>query len=316
MTGIKQGTFKKSLLSVAILAPAMVLTACGSSSSGGGEETFESSGVAYDGYLRGALVCVDENFNKQCDDGEPSATTGEGGKFEITGLTEKQSKLPLVLEAVAGQTIDEDTDEPVENDFVFSAPAGSSTVSAFSTIIQAKKERKIAEGLSVEDAEAEAKRELANELGVDENLDLANYDAVAKKDPNATDGSLAAKLHVINQVLTRNISEALKDPEVAGSSNTSAALLAAVEKVAEKVSVVKTKVDEQEAAVGGSFIGAAPEALESALNNVANDPEAKPDDVTSADLADAEEAADKAQDAIDDAADPGDGTGATGGTGQ
>ncbi len=36
------------------------------------------SGIAIDGYLRGATICIDRNLNKMCDSDEPSGTDGQG----------------------------------------------------------------------------------------------------------------------------------------------------------------------------------------------------------------------------------------------
>lgn len=316
MIKIDQASFKKKLLTLAILASAMVLTACSSSNSSTPPTEQSTSGVAYDGYLRNATVCVDENLNKQCDEGEPSATTGEGGQFSIPGLTDQQSKLPLVLQAVAGETIDEDSNQPVDNDFTYAAPAGSSTVSAFSTLIQAKKERLLAAGgLSVAEAETQAKRELATDLGIDPSIDLANYDAVAKSGASSTEGQLAANLHLVNQVLTRSISKATRSLGDAGNTNPAATLLAVVEKVAAKASAIKNKVDAEVLASGSVAADLDVEALDAILESTLNDPESQPEAVSQADLEQAAADANLAKDNIQDAAEPdADGTGGTGAT--
>lgn len=310
----QEGSFKKKLLALAILAPAMTLTACSSSNNDGpAQPTSQStSGVAYDGYLRNATICVDENLNRQCDEGEPSAITGAGGKFTIDGLTDVQAKLPLVLKAVAGETIDEDGGEPVDNDFTYLAPSGSQAVSAFSTIIQVKKERLIASGTSVAEAETQAKLQLAIDLGIDQTIDLSDYDAVAGTGTD-TDGQLAANLHIVNQVLTRNIVEAQRNL-TGNSSSPAAALLAVIEKVSAKASVIKAKVDSAVQASGSVAADLDIEALDNILDGVLNDPDAQPEAITQEDLDQAAADAEAAKDAILDAAQP-DATGGTGGTG-
>lgn len=54
-----------------------LLSACG------GEGSTSLSGAVIDGYIRGAIVCVDINSNLQCDAGEPTGTTGAGGQYTI-----------------------------------------------------------------------------------------------------------------------------------------------------------------------------------------------------------------------------------------
>lgn len=325
MNTIPEKLFQKKFLALAILAPAMALTACGggSSSSDSGQAT---SGVAFDGYLRNATVCVDENLNKVCDPGEPSAKTGPGGQYTIEGLTEKQSKLPVVLEARAGETIDEDTisDEnpdgtTVVDEFSFSAPAGSKTISPFSTIIQAKKERLIASGETVAEAERLAKRELATDLGVDPELDLANYDPIAQAKAGTgvdTENQDAKKLQIVSRILTRNLAETLQDPVLANSANRSAGLLLAVEKVAAKASAIKASVDAAVQQSGTSPTDLSPEQVNEVLETVSNDPSAKPDPVSQEELTEAEADVEKSKQALEEAAEPEqEGTGGTGATG-
>lgn len=74
-----------------------------------GTEATSYSVKAIDGYLRGALVWLDINGNHKLDDGEPNATTGEGGTatLDTTGITSPES-YPLVVKSIANETIDED----------------------------------------------------------------------------------------------------------------------------------------------------------------------------------------------------------------
>ena len=95
---------KKLKFPVAALATSMFLTACGGGGNAGGnpatgiidlggnpsvdnrpatDNTLSLEGVAADGYLVGATICLDLNSNLSCDSGEPSATTGAGGVFSI-----------------------------------------------------------------------------------------------------------------------------------------------------------------------------------------------------------------------------------------
>ncbi len=112
------------------------------------EVTDSVSGVVADGYLVGAKVFSDRNGNKKWDDGEPSATTVDGGKYELEG--ENLDKYPLVVE-VSVTVIDEDTGKVVGKPYVLSAPIGKPEfISPITTLIQARIEK---DGLTVKEAE-------------------------------------------------------------------------------------------------------------------------------------------------------------------
>jgi hypothetical protein len=66
----------------AISASISLLVACGGGG-GGNASTTTIGGVAIDGYLGGAKVCVDLNLNFKCDDGEPFAITKDDGTYSI-----------------------------------------------------------------------------------------------------------------------------------------------------------------------------------------------------------------------------------------
>jgi len=326
MTQTTQGNFKKKLLALAVLAPAMAITAC--SNDGAyipGKEAGEKAGVAYDGYLRGATVCADVNLNKACDDGEPSTTTGEGGFWLLTGLSPAQELYPLALEAIAGVTVDEDTGEAVTENFNYAAPAGATTVSGFSTIIQVETERLIAEGSSPAAAEAKAKADLAAALGA-EGTDLANFDAVAVSKANGSDSNLATQLRVVNQVITKQLVAAVAqaNSSVTGAS-AGAILAAATNKVTEKVAVIKQVVDAKLAEGGVTGPDITGEQLAAIADEAVADNTTAPEAVTVDDVNDAAEAITAAQEVIKEAIaeetqeeqEPAEepGTGATGATG-
>ena len=144
-----------SLLAAA-LAGAGLLVACG----GGSDATPASSsvsGVAMDGYLKDARAFLDKNGNGAYDSGEPSAMTTAGGKFKIDASADEVAKYPVVVEAIAGQTIDEDTGTAVKNGYKLSAPAGkAAVVSPLTTMVMAK----MASGSSQSQAEAWALSQL------------------------------------------------------------------------------------------------------------------------------------------------------------
>ncbi len=127
----------KTLKTLCKLLPILMMIACGSSSSDNDSAT-SISGIAADGYLRDATVCLDIDNNGRCDDGEPSATTGEGGAYTLDPGDYDPEAYPLVVEVTA-QTIDEDDDQAVGADYTLRAPAGKyGFVTPLTTLIQTK----------------------------------------------------------------------------------------------------------------------------------------------------------------------------------
>jgi hypothetical protein len=80
-----------------------LLAACGGGGGGGGVSSTVSSattiaGTVIDGYIEGAVVCLDLNSNAACDANEPTMTTGSDGKYSINyaGTTTGLHVLSLV----------------------------------------------------------------------------------------------------------------------------------------------------------------------------------------------------------------------------
>jgi len=77
------------LTSIALIA---VLSACGGGGGGSASSTSSTvtiAGAVIDGYIEGAVVCLDVNGNSACDTTEPKATTDSNGNYSIsyTGST-------------------------------------------------------------------------------------------------------------------------------------------------------------------------------------------------------------------------------------
>ncbi|GAB7535750.1 hypothetical protein [Burkholderia sp. 3C] len=100
------GLISKHILGISVVAS---LTACGgggdsspsspATGSGGtptSPQTTAVSGKAVDGYLVGAVACLDLNNNGVCDSGEPSATTDATGQFSIPYNGDPTGKALLV----------------------------------------------------------------------------------------------------------------------------------------------------------------------------------------------------------------------------
>ena len=99
-------------LTIICIAFLTILTACGGGSGGGGTSATGStsfSGIAMDGYLYKATVFLDLNGNGIFDTGEPTATTSETGAFTLSATQEQINTFRLVVVAVVGTTIDQDS---------------------------------------------------------------------------------------------------------------------------------------------------------------------------------------------------------------
>lgn len=105
---------KTKLILASILT--MGLTACGGGGGGGSDNSTPTpksaiQGKAIDGYIKGATVYLDLNFNKQLDAGEPSVVTTDLGDYRME-LTQAQEQcaeyVPLVVDVPVG-AVDLDT---------------------------------------------------------------------------------------------------------------------------------------------------------------------------------------------------------------
>ena len=201
---------KRSTLGL-VIASAILATGCGgggggSSSSDGITETSEGvtvSGRAADGYLVQANVCADLNANGQCDAGEPTTTTGAGGKFSLD-IPSDQLRTELVVEAIANLTVDEDNGQPVPAGFTLRSPilgtGEDQFVSPISTMVADEMKRTGATSA------VEAKRKISQQLGTSFDL-TTDYVAAAKDGSNPTLQRNAERLHRIAQVTARVMAE-------------------------------------------------------------------------------------------------------------
>ncbi|RII26327.1 MAG: hypothetical protein CXR31_11580 [Geobacter sp.] len=163
---IKRITAVASILTVGIIA------GCGG---GSGTSTTapaaQISGVVADGYLQNAEVFLDMNNNYQWDGNEPKTMTDSSGKYTLTVPAADAGKYPVVVHAIAGSTMDRDTNQAVPNSYVLCAPAGKTDfISPMSTLLQQKLAAN--PGLTM----ADAMTQLRNQMGMPAGLDmLADY---------------------------------------------------------------------------------------------------------------------------------------------
>lgn len=201
----------------------------GTTASGGAAPLGTVSGTVADGYLSGAIVCLDINGNNQCDANEPTATTGAGGKYAISADElaklggQDPSLFPLVVE-VPPTAVDEDTNQPVGKDYTLSAPAGKpSFVSPMTTLVQNQIATNPA--LSVDEAETTVKTQAGISTGTSLFQDYV--------DPQAQAGNAElAKVHQVAQVVTQTMAEISSTLQSAAGGSLDATTLDAINKVA------------------------------------------------------------------------------------
>ncbi|HEX9079094.1 MAG TPA: hypothetical protein VF795_05865 [Desulfuromonadaceae bacterium] len=120
---------KTHLVTATTLLAIGLIAGCGGGSSTPAS-TVPVTGKVADGYLAGATVFMDKNGNYQLDPGEPSTTTDANGNFTLTVDPADVGQHPIVALAMAGKTIDMDTNTALANSYVLSMPAASVTASA------------------------------------------------------------------------------------------------------------------------------------------------------------------------------------------
>lgn len=241
MVHMRRDAAMRNLFAAAVLAPVVLLTGCsdGTNFLNPQTPTGSAEGTVYDGYLAGALVCADENLNRTCDVAEPSVLTDANGDFVLDGLTDRQLEVPLVVEVVAG-TIDLDTGAAPPAGLKFTAPAGSTVISAYTMIIQARIEAEIAAAIAgslpvptLDSLKASVTAALATELGVT-GVDLTTYDPIAAKNDTTltqTERRTAAELHITNQILSAQIADLVPQAETLVPGEEAPAFAAVINKL-------------------------------------------------------------------------------------
>jgi len=161
------------------------IAGCGGGGGSDGGTTATSttiSGKVADGYLSGAEVFLDKNGNYQWDGGEAKTTTDGNGTYRMTVPTADAATCPVVARAIAGVTIDNDTNTPVANNYVLCAPAGAAGfISPMSTLIR---EKMLADpNMTL----TEAMTQLRNQMHLPADIDMmADYIAGSQSGVNAS----------------------------------------------------------------------------------------------------------------------------------
>lgn len=178
---MKKITTKIASLSL-VLSAIFWFSGCGDEATTLPVATTTLSGTVADGYLVGAKVCLDKNYNDVCDDGEPFVLTDSTGKYTFTLPEMSATQLPILVEADEN-TIDLDTNTKIGTKWYFKANSGNSSfISPLSTLVA--QAMALDPTLTTEQAMAN----LQSELGIDIN---ATVDYVAA---NNTKAHNAAKI--------------------------------------------------------------------------------------------------------------------------
>ena len=191
----------------------------------------EASGLAIDGYLQGATVCVDINGDKQCSDNEPRDTTDANAHFVLGTF----QTAPLVVEINPGVTTESPTQggagDAITEDFFLTAPLNSSSITPLTTLVQVGVEQGLYDDFTT------GASAVATALNVPAGTDIQNYDYLSAGDAEVavaaeivTAAIAAAIVNIETNVTgsvatTENIFETavkvLIDPSRAGGTGTS-----------------------------------------------------------------------------------------------
>lgn len=124
------------------------------------------SGMVADGYLVGAKVCLDKNYNDSCDADEAFVITDGTGRYTFTLKEMAATELPLIVEANAS-TIDLDTHMPIGEQWHFKAMRGEPHfISPLTTLIAREMDMNASLTLT------QAMTNLQTELGLDINCSV------------------------------------------------------------------------------------------------------------------------------------------------
>lgn len=149
-------------------SPSPSTSTSSSSSSPSASSPASITGRAIDGYIRGAKVCLDTNYNMICDSGEPSSMTGSGGVYTLNVTQAQLNSYPIVVETIANSSYDEGRGVYFTKTLRMSAPAGVTTITPITTMVQ----KRIKDGNSTK---AQAETYVANLIGIPTNKLYSDY---------------------------------------------------------------------------------------------------------------------------------------------
>ncbi|MCP4597245.1 DUF4214 domain-containing protein [Neptuniibacter sp.] len=138
--------------------------------------TINASGSVIDGYVAGASIYIDANDNGVADPEEDTGVdTDANGNFEIDTVLQGS------IIAVGGTNID----TGLPNNLILTAPEGSAVVTPITTLIDSFASE---EGVSISEAEVQ----IQTALGIEDDIDLTQYDPLAEDTDTAVTVHAAA----------------------------------------------------------------------------------------------------------------------------
>jgi hypothetical protein len=172
-----------------------------------------------DGAIRNALVCVDKNLNNACDADEASGRTDASGNVTLQVLNADAGRFP-VLAIVGTDAVDADhgaVPTPFKLKTPADKPAAGYVVSPLTTLVQT----------TIEDTgttRAAAEAAVQNQLGVTASLfqDFTKVDAEKFGSSAVNLGNIARMIVVTTQENTKNLSAAIGQQAIDGSTITAA----------------------------------------------------------------------------------------------
>jgi hypothetical protein len=126
----------------------VLIAACALFASCGGDDETQQDlirGKVIDGYIDGAIVCLDANDNGRCEEPERTTISGSGGLYELP--VPAGSTGPLLAEIRAGQARDSDRpDAAVDASFRMASPSSaySTDITPFTTLVHLYREPDLA----------------------------------------------------------------------------------------------------------------------------------------------------------------------------
>lgn len=155
---------------------------------------------AIDGYLRNAVVWLDQNNNYELDANEPQTVSGEGGiaSLDISDVTVTDNDR-IMVQAIKGQTIDEDAVEltPITQNFLMVATTSQNVVTPLTTLV----EMKMQQGLT----EQEAIDATAVELNISAAMLTSDY--IERSGSEAQTAQQSAKSLVVSGIMPTDVAE-------------------------------------------------------------------------------------------------------------
>lgn len=248
------------------LTGALLLVGCDSGgdnpSSTGSTTATQYSVKAIDGYLRNAKVWLDINQDFLHDaESEPSAITGEGGValLDVSAIPDYQ-KYQIVVHAIAGETIDEDTinnsnpgGQVMQGSMVLSAPAGEANITPLSSmvnLIMNKNPTALSDPEQYQQLKQQAANEAASLLGLDPDALFDDYlDPATRNEKSTFAAQNIVKSEQVLPSTPQQMVNLVQDVQSAGSNaSQTVPELMVVEAVSNKIKQVLDNTEEDQLA--------------------------------------------------------------------